>query len=329
VSARVDDVPSGSWRVDRWHRARSVLGVLALGIGLATLTHVVSTVGFTALLEVVLGAGSLALGLALLELAMIGLEALAARTLVQSSGPTAARGAIAAYALAQLMPGGRVVGELARATHIGAERGPGRATHAAVVVHGAHVTCVACVLAMGALLLDENGALSALLAAAAGWNFVLAVIFVAAPRSVRLMSLLARRLGVSVPTDEPPTWSRWARASALVAAARVVHIAQAAFAVWLVTRGRDAPGALAAESLQLLAGAAGDAVPGQAGVLEATFHSFASVVSPADVSLAVGVALLLRASRLGLLAPLAVGYWAAGLASSSPLASHTLVAGGR
>jgi hypothetical protein len=329
VSARADIGPRVSRLGARSPAVRAVLGALGLAVGVGALVHVVRTVGLSSLVEVVLGAGSPALGLALFELASVGLEALSARTLAESTGPTCVRGAIVAYAAAQVLPGGRVVGELARATHIATERGAGRATHAAVVVHGAHVACVSGVLALGAVVLGEHGALSALLVAAAGWNVGLAVVFVTAPRSAPLMSLLARRLGVSVPTDEPPNWSRLACASALVVASRVVHVAQAAFAVWLVTRRGDAPGALAAETLQLLAGAVGDAVPGQAGVIETAFHSFGSVVSPADASRAVGVALLLRASRLGLLVPLALGYGAAGLVSGRPLTSPDLVAGAR
>jgi len=312
MSDRAEAVRSVTPLSDRARRARTALGVIALGLGLLALAHVVRAVGLSVLVRVVMGAGPLALGLALFELSMIALEALAARSLVDCTGPTTVRGAIPAYALGQVMPGWRVGGELARATLAARERGLGRATHTAIVLHGAHVACVALMLWLGALALRDEGALSALLAAGASWNLALAALFLAAPRSVRVMSLLAQRLDIAAPIDGPPAWPVRARAAALIALSRVVHVAQAALALWLVTRPADARGALAVESLQLLASTAGDAVPGQAGVLEATFHAFAPLVSPADASLAVGVALLLRAARLGLLAPLAVAYWAAG-----------------
>ena len=165
MSARADLVPRVSQRADRWRRVRAGLGVLVLALALGAVVHVIRAVGLWTLVEVVLGAGPLALCLVLFELAMMVLEALAARALVATTGPTAARGAIVAYAHAQLMPGGRVLGEQAPATQVAQESGAGRATHAAVVVQGTYVACVACALALGALVLPDHDVLRALLAA--------------------------------------------------------------------------------------------------------------------------------------------------------------------
>ncbi len=287
---------------------------LAVAIGLAALVHVVSSVGAMRLLDLLANVGALALVLAALEVLVLALETTAARSLSGATAASSVRGAIVAFAATQVMPGGRIAGEIARIAHTRGEVGTMRAAHASMILQGTHVGAVVVALAAVALAIESDSAtLAATLAGVATWNVGITAFFVLAPRSARSLAAVGARLGLDPKTLSPVTHialDTHVRAAALVLLARGVHVMQAIAAVALVTHRLDARGGLVAEGLQLLSGAVGDAVPGQAGVLEGAFQTFGALVVSDDVAAAVAVAVLLRAVRLALLGPMWLGYLA-------------------
>jgi hypothetical protein len=243
-------------------------------------------------------------GLALLA------DTTAARTLQGGTRVSSLRTGVIAYLVAQLAPGAHGSGEVARALQVAPELGPARAARTALALHGAHLAGVAvtALIALTLLEVEGGGALVLALVGVASWSAALALlVLVGLVLSPRAFAWLSNRAGL--PRGDEADLSRTtadrtapdARAHAVafgwVLAARLVHVAQAWLALVLVTGTPSVPRAAAVEALQLVAGAAGDAVPAQVGVIEATFESFAQHVSD-DVTLAVGLALCLRLARV-------------------------------
>jgi hypothetical protein len=231
-------------------------------------------------------------------------------------------GAIA-YATSQLAPGAHGSGEIARALRVAARVGHARAARSALTLHAAHLVGVALAALLCACLLDDDGGgLALALVGVASWNAALATFLgVALLASPRALAWLARRSGLSIAAEPTSVLTPRACLSALAwkLSARGLHLGQA----WLAARlllARRAPSAGAAvEGLQLVAGAAADAVPAQLGVLEATFETFAAHLG--DVGLAVAVALGLRLARVLWL--LVLGAVALGLRCATQRAART------
>lgn len=275
--------------------------------GLIAFVYVISSVGAGRLLDVAARAGAGILVLVALELAILGLDAQAAQALAASSARATLRGAIASYATALLVPGGRVAGEIARVDQVREEAGLGRAVHASLVIQAAHVASTVVALVVALLWVPLPASLVAIASGVAAWNAGLSIVLFATPRSGRAIARLAARVraeGLRLASVEGRV-----RAVASVLAGRAVHVIQATVAVALVTGRLDAHAGAAAECLQVVAGAAGDAIPGQVGVVEAGFDTYGTLFDAHDLGTGVAIALLLRASRLALLGPLGLAWW--------------------
>ncbi len=291
--------------------SKRLLGIV-LGIGgILVVIAVVRDVGAQALLDVlVLGAPWLPWLIAL-EVGAAALDALAIRVLhgERTEGAVHARAALLATLSVHTLPGGRMLGEVLRASSIASGSGAGpeafvRSGAIALVGHGLHVLCVAVMASVAALAVD--GPLRWALALVAAWTLVLGTALVAAPRSLRLLRWLASRTGLTKLADVVvlERIDGAPRALALSALSRLVHLIAAGVAVQAVLAAPSViDGAIVGEALQLLAANVGDAVPGQAGVIEGTFRSLAGSLYPSThpevaARAAVAVALLLRASRI-------------------------------
>lgn len=275
--------------------------------GLIAFVYVVASVGAGRLLDVAARAGAGILVLVALELAIVGLDAHAAQILAASSARSTLRGAIASYATALLVPGGRVAGEIARVEQVREEAGLGRAVHASLVIQAAHVASTVVALVVALLWVPLPASLVAIASGVAAWNAGLTIVLFATPRSSRAITKLAARVGVE--GLRLASVEGRVRAITAVLSGRGVHWLQAAVAMALVTGRLDAGAGAIAECLQILAGAAGDAIPGQVGVLEAGFDTYGGLFDAHDLGAGVAIALLLRASRLALLGPLGLAWW--------------------
>jgi hypothetical protein len=299
----------------------AIVGTLALGL-------LIREVGVGQLLAALAAGASVVPLLVLLEIAGMALDALAIRALHGARGReievrTWVRSTLVATFAAQTLPGGRVLGEVLRASLIaprlaeGASTPAVRAASVALVGHGLHVLVASGMASACAVMLD--GPLRWALAAVAAWTLALGTTLTCAPRSLPALRWIARRLQLTQladvssvePIDGLP------RALGFSVLARLVHLTSAGVAVHAVLTASSPPmGALVSESLQLLAANVGDAVPGQAGVIEGTFRVFSDALYPSAsptsaASAAVAVALLLRATRIGVAATAGVAYWLA------------------
>lgn len=292
---------------------RGPRGALAIGAalgGVLAAAWVLERVGLSAAWEAARRATSVLPALAVLELAAWGCEALAGARLSGASRRPAILGAAAAYAAAQVLPGGRALGELLRFAH--AERPVGETAPAGLAMQGLGVALVPPVLALGLFVLPSSEALTALLLAAIAWNVGLAAALLGAALGAPSLARLVSR----APTLGPPPEARSLGAAALyVVLARSLGLVQAM--VLVVALGGGLDGGLGAACLQLLAASGGDAVPGQAGVLEATFGALGDVVLD-DPRAAIAVPLVLRAVRLALLVPIGLVYLGLSASPSSP-----------
>lgn len=289
---------------------RFVGPALATAVGALAFAYVVRSVGAGALLAIVRGVGASVMALVVLEAIVLALETCAAQRMSESPFRPTVRGAALAYAAAQLLPAGRVAGEFARVSQLRAEVGLGRAAHASLFLHATHVAASTTPLLALVLAGRASRPLLAVAIGVVAWNAALALALSSAPRSIHVLSAVGRRVGL--PDLELAQIRGRGRAVALLLLARAVHAAQALVAVALVTGTVDANRGLVAESLQILAASAADAVPAQAGVLETSFEQLASQVAPNAAS-AVGVVLVLRAARLALLGPVGLAAcWSSG-----------------
>ena len=276
-------------------------------LGVVAFSYVVCSVGAGRLLDVAARAGMGILVLVALEVAILGLETHAAHTLSTADARDTLRGAIAAYTTALLVPGGRVAGEIARIARLRGASELGRTVHASLVIQAAHVASTVVALVVTLLWVPLPASLVAMASGVAAWNAGLSIALFATPRSSRAITMLATRVGVE--GLRLASVEGRMRAITAVLLGRGLHWLQAAVAVALVTGRLDASAGAIAECLQVLAGAAGDAIPGQVGLLEAGFDTYGGLFDAHDLGAGVAIALLLRASRLALLGPLGLAWW--------------------
>lgn len=279
---------------------RGALAVVAALVGVLAAGWVIDRVGLSAVWEAARRAGSVLPVLALLELAAWGCEALAGARLSGASRRPAILGAAAAYAAAQVLPGGRALGELLRFAH--AARPVSETAPAGLAMQGLGVALVPPVLALGLSLLPSSETLTTLLVAAITWNVALAGVFLGAAHGA---PHLLRGVSRAPTLGAPPSARSLGAAALWLVLARALGVLQATALV--VALGGGPEGGLGAACVQLLSASGGDAVPGQAGVLEASFAALGDVVL-SDPGAAIAVPLVLRAVRLALLVPIGALY---------------------
>jgi hypothetical protein len=305
------------------------LRVLVALAGLAIVALVVRDAGPAHVLHT-LDRAKHAVVLALLaELAWIAADAWTSRILLGSSATAMPRrvwirSAFSAYAAAAFVPSGRFAGEVARALELAPHVGVARATFAGLALHGAHLVAAALVsmLACVALALSIDTPLVPILAVSGGWTCALGALFLTGSRVRALRGLLRKPLaalaaGHDVESDAQERPVVPVRAIGAQLVARLAQLVQAAVLLLAVDGAID--DALTAQGIQLVAGNVGDAMPGQAGVLEEGFRRFAGELELTTAS-AVSLALLLRAPRLMLAGGMAL--WLASSRGPSPSREH-------
>jgi hypothetical protein len=218
------------------------------------------------------------------------------------------RSSALAVACAQLLPGGRVLGEVARVSALD----PLDAGEGAAVVLRAHGTYLLTIsgsslLCFGALcsVAEPSALLGGLLLWSGLFNAGLALLFLLGPRRARIGLWLSRRVGVLSAVGprfddaiaRSPVIDR--RATARYVAARILHAGGSLVALFAIlgSAGVTPIALFASEAIQLVAANTGDTVPGQVGVLEGAYRLFAPSLG-ASAALALAVALLFRTSRL-------------------------------
>lgn len=218
------------------------------------------------------------------------------------------RGGLLAYLAGAFSPAGRVVGEAARASALAPSIGGARAVAGAARAHGVFLVANAAVSVLCFAAVARASGSRAPLALLVGWNAVLngalGALLVSAARlrlaqvAGRVSSRLAARLAALEASARALPRAIGA-AIALALLGRALHVLQAG--VVLHALGGAFCAAWLGEAIQIAAANLGDAVPAQAGVLEAAARTFAPdlglVASTADA-----LALLLRAPRLALAA---------------------------
>lgn len=283
---------------------RPWIGV-ALGVlGAVTIAILVSDAGPAEVLEALRRALPYLPSIALAEMASALADVIALRSLHGPGipAPVWARSAATAYAAGALLPAGRVAGELARAAQIAPHAGGPRALAAASVLHATFlaasvIASLSCWAAVERI--SPGSALGTLIAGNAVFHAVLAGMLFLGPRAG------ARLSGGPIDLGAP-----WAALAAMVIA-RVVQLLQCAALVLAAGGGIDLDGALVAEAIQLVAASLGDAIPGQAGVIEGAYRTFAPELGlVGSLAGALTIALSLRATRLALAALASILVWA-------------------
>jgi hypothetical protein len=220
------------------------------------------------------------------------------------------RSSALAVACAQLLPGGRVLGEVARVSALD----PSNAAEGAALVlraHGTYLLTISlssfvCIAAVSTAP-EPSALLSGLLLWSGLFNATLALLFLLGPRRARIGRFLGRRIGllaVAGPRFDDaiakhPVVDR--RATTRFVLARVLRAGGSLVALFAILghAGLDPIQLAASEAIQLVAANTGDPVPGQVGVLEGGYRLFASSLGLGDsVGLALAIALLFRSSRL-------------------------------
>jgi hypothetical protein len=216
-----------------------------------------------------------------------------------------ARGAMLAYAAAAFLPAGRVAGEVARAATLSRWIGAPRAAAAASLLQGSYVAAVAAASLLCAASLGAT-ALGGLALANAAMAATVAAVLVAGPRAAagvaQVVPLAGAVLARFAPGDTVAGLPAVpVRAIGIALAGRAIHLAQCG--ALLAAVGAGCERAIAAAAIQLVAGNAGDLVPGRVGVVEAAYRVVAADVGLAGAaSRAVALALLLRIAQLGIAA---------------------------
>lgn len=302
---------------------RKIWGSAALAlIGSGAIALMLRHIGLGPIVAAFREVGPALWALVALELAVLGAEATASGV-VLGVAPSRAlwRGAIAAYVAALVLPAGRMAGELFRVAHLDVPRG--RAAMGILGIHGAHVTVGAlCALILGVVLSPAHPLLGGTVIACGAWTALIAVGLLAASRSLPVAQWLCRRMGLTFDVESARIDGRTLlRAGGWAAMARALHLAQAVVLARAMFEPADALAVGAViEALQHVAGSVGDAVPGQAGVLEGTFGAFRAALGPhTDLGTALAAALVLRSARLGLGAALGVAHVALGPSASPRL----------
>jgi len=295
-------------------RGRRLLPIVLCAIGLAAIGGLVAEAGASTVLGAFVSAGPWLVALVFLEIAAAAADAFAVRSLHGARGadvPTSAwlRGASLAVACACFLPGGRVLGEVARATAIAPWVGRGRAAAMVIRAHGTYLLTIsfssfAC-FAFVVHAASPSPVLEGLVLWSGGFTGALGTFFLLGPRWGRVGTWLGRRFGLLEELgpcfDAALSEGSVLRAGplGLYLVARFAHLLQSLTLLLAIGGFFTLDHVFISEGIQLVAANTGDAVPGQAGVLEGAYRLFAAPLGLGGaVALAVTIALLVRATRV-------------------------------
>ncbi len=291
--------------------------------GVAAIAWLVRSAGMGGVARAVAGAGPWLPWIALGEFAAIASDVVALRLILGERGVAVPggvwlRSAMSAYAAMVFLPSGRGVGEIARAAMLGPHVGVARAVAAGTSLQGLFlwanaIVCIPCWLAVASVA-GPSSALAGLLAANA---LIAAVVSVALLRGLRHATIgawLGRR--VSRLAAHGPQFDAALRelpappVGAYVAAAlgRLGQVVQAGALLAAVGVPVGVVPSLVCEAIHLVASGAGDLIPGQLGVSEASYRLFAAHLGLTHAAAAaVAIALVHRTCKVVLGSVCAVG----------------------
>ena len=286
-------------------------------VGLALVVYLVRSAGPARVGRVLLEAGSwlpLILGLEAVQAAtdVIALRLVLGHAARRIPRSTWLRSSVVAYAMMILLPAGRAAGEVARGALFARHVGASSAATAGAQLQAAYLS------ANGLLSIVEWWTVSSLATGAVSLSVLLginaAIMVVAAAgllailadaRVGRWLERVRRRFtraSESTPALDPLARRRvpWG-AAGVCAAGRSLQVVQYAVILHAVGGTATVRSALVVHGVHLVGATLGDAVPGQLGVVDATYRAFASVLGFADApERALSIAFVAHASQLAL-----------------------------
>jgi hypothetical protein len=285
----------------------------ALGIGLAV--YCVQSAGAGRILAIVAEAGPWLPAILALQIVVVALDALALRVFYGEAGrvvrfSTWLRATAYSNACSVFLPAGRAAGEALRATVLAPDVGGVRSGRAGACLQGsamlaAGTTALVCAAVMGAS--TDIALLPTLLAGSGALVGALGLALLVLVKSPTVVSVLLKTLARVLPRvpvaidDEGLPRRSWVLAFALCLGARAAQTLQYGVALRAVGGHLGVVSATTAEGIQLLGSTAGDVVPGQLGVLEGTYRTFAAALGVAEApARAVSLVLLVRGALVGL-----------------------------
>jgi hypothetical protein len=284
--------------------------VLAL-VGLGLIALVIHRTGPTTLWAAITRASIYFPVVIVLELAIVACELRSLRILYGMAAERIPRGqlfraGLVGYAVAGLMPIGRAVGEAAKARLLSPYVGGPAATAAAIRFEGVLLTAnasVSVLSAIAALLLEHSRVLVGAIAINAAVTGTLGLTLLYGGRNSRIGSWIGRRFPTTGTFGSQVDARIRARSPGSPAAigwalgGRAIQAMQLGVLLLVLGGGTTLTRSLAAEGVNLIAGAAGDFIPSQVGAIEASFAGFAPVLSlsPGD---AVAIPLLVHLGQV-------------------------------
>ncbi len=267
--------------------------VLLPVVGLALVAYLVRGAGPARVAHVLWGAGSWLPLILALELVQLASDPFVLHLLLGDAGSrvpavTWVRSSAVAYALMILVPAGRAAGEVARAALLARHVGTPAAATAATQLQAAYLSAngLLSIIAWAvvaswkgpgfslAVLLAINAAIMAAVAAgllAILWN----------GRVSRWIQRVRRWLGRTVETtaavDSASRRLPWA-AAGICSLSRTAQVLQYGVILFAVGGVMTARGAIVVHGVHLVGATLGDVVPGQLGVVDATYQAFAGAI---------------------------------------------------
>jgi hypothetical protein len=285
-----------------------------LALGIFAIAWVVASTGPRRVLDALLDAAPWMPFIVLLDAFYFVGESLAHRTLMGEQAlaiPRAVfvRTVLSSYALSVLAPLGRAGVEVSRVAAYGRWVGSGRAAAASALVHAVSafanaLLCLAAAAASAHALGVRHPLTLTLLALTAGL-----VTLAATTAFVMRRSKVGQWIGARVPRlaeagrdldqalrDSPASL---ARAATWCSASRASQVVQAALLILAVGGVVTPTTALVSQGIHIVGSTFGEAIPGQTGVVEASYRIFADGLGfGADPARAVAIALLCRLSQI-------------------------------
>jgi len=290
---------------------RSPAGRLVAGaLGLAGVALIVRGIGLGVVADSLAGAVRLFPAVVALEGVRLACTVLALRALYDRPVPIAplARAGLIGYAVMGLVPAGRAVAEVARATMLARYVGATRAAVAAVRIQGASLVANALIslLAAAAVWLSLRAGAPAWLSLAilgnAAVTLVPGIVLLSVSARTRLgawVARLSRRrpfgAGVAEALEEGPRGALSAVGWEFLG--RVLEVAQYAILLACVGGAPTPRLAFTAEGIHLVGAAVGDLLPAHLGTTEGNFTLAASALA-LPVASAVSIALLAHLAQL-------------------------------
>jgi hypothetical protein len=269
----------------------SRIGLALIGIGLTGL--LLRHTGTAAVWQAITRASIFFPVIVVLELTIVACELRSLRLLY---GKAAARipagrllrAGLVGYAVAGLTPIGRAVGEAAKARLLSRYVGGPEATAAAIMFEGVLLSAnasisVACGIA--ALLLAPSYVLPGAIGINAVVTATLGLTLLLGGRNTRIGAWVGRRFpragkfGARMDARMHEPWPGITAAVAWAVGGRLIQVMQLSLLLVVLGGGTTVIRSLAAEGVNLVAGAVGDLIPSQIGAIEASFVGFALPLS--------------------------------------------------